>query len=561
MNKLKYNILVLGFAGFGLISCTEGFLDVESKTESTTGNFYRTENDAYRALIGCYDGWRTIISGGGTPMYMAAELMSDECFAGAGKADARNYQVLDRFDQSQSPADENIYEQTWKDCYAAIYRCNMLLSKEGEIQWLSEENRKLYMGECRAIRAICYFDMVRLWGNIPLFTEPVNENLPQSDPKAVYNVIFTDLQYAVDNIPADAYPKSEADKNDGHITKAAAQALLARVYLYYTGIYGEEPEGLTKANVLAGLEDIISNAEANGYGLVENFKDLWPAASTVFLSDSYGTDPEKTTYAGDGNKETILAQKFNYTQDYNGNNDGNRWLVNLGIRGVNSSPYGKGWGICTVNPEFVKNWEEGDTRKSASVIDIEGEGIDEVTDFTKSCLNEQREYTGYYIKKYTPMAFYDGTSASKPDGSGDFMISQHQDYVIMRYADVLLMAAELGSPNAKDYLNQVRKRAYTNEEGEVSSHYKELEATKENIMKERMLEFAFEGLRYWDLLRQGIDVAANTIAVSNYGVLTGGSSDQVTIEAENVKRTNGLSQIPNNQITLSNGTLKQNPGW
>jgi hypothetical protein len=121
----------------------------------------------------------------------------------------------------------------------------------------------------------------------------------------------------------------------------------------------------------------------------------------------------------------------------------------------------------------------------------------------------------------------------------------------MRYADVLLMAAELGSPNAQSYLDQVRQRA----------GLESVAATKENIMNERAVEFAFEGIRYWDLLRQGVDYAASVIAASSGSTLSGGVSDEVSIKAANIIATKGLSQIPNNQITLSNGVLKQNAGW
>ena len=150
--------------------------------------------------------------------------------------------------------------------------------------------------------------MVRMWGNIPLFTEPVNENRPQSDPDEVYNVIFSDLLYAVNNIPASAYPKSAAASNDGHITKYAASALLARVYLFYTGYYGKEPqvEGVTKSTVLQGLEDFIAVAESEGYGLVDEFKNLWPAASTTWALNKSTDDYEQTsTYAA-----TVIKKLF-----------------------------------------------------------------------------------------------------------------------------------------------------------------------------------------------------------------------------------------------------------
>lgn len=568
MNKLKYNIAVLALVGCGLTACSDSFLDVESKTESTTGNFYRTENDAYRALLGCYDGWQCTTSNGGISFYVASEVMSDECFGATGSADGRNYQVIDRFDLSQSSSDLNIFDTDWKNYYAAVYRCNELIAHEEQIAWNeTSNNRQLYMGECRAIRALCYFDMIRLWGNIPLFTEPVNENRPQANPDEVYNVIFEDLKYAAENIPASAYPKSEAASNDGHITQYAAKALLARVYLFYTGYYGKEPAGVTKAEVLRGLEDFISVAEAEGYGLVDEFKNLWPAASSSWTRS--GNNYVRTnTYAGDGNKETVLAQKFNYTQDYNGNSDGNRWLVMMGLRGLITPPYGQGWGTCTVNPKMVNAYGNGDARRQASIIDLEAEGITAAADYQTSHLREQREYTGYTVKKYTPMGewrqssngTWSATNAVVGLGEGDFQISQYQDFVVMRYADVLLMAAELGSTNARTYLNQVRRRAYVTD-GEVASGFNEVEPTQENILRERMLEFAFEGQRYWDLLRQGVSYAASQIAENGVNVTSGGTPDVVSIQASHIQAKQGLSQIPNNQITLSNGVLVQNEGW
>lgn len=114
MMKFKLNILALALFGFGLASCTNSFLDVESKTESSTGNYYKTESDAYRALVGCYDGWQCTTSNKGVGFYLASEMMSDECFGATGVADGRNYQVIDRFDQAQSTSDLNIYETDWK---------------------------------------------------------------------------------------------------------------------------------------------------------------------------------------------------------------------------------------------------------------------------------------------------------------------------------------------------------------------------------------------------------------------------------------------------------------
>lgn len=557
MKKMKFNILMAGVlsVGLGMTSCSESYLDVESKTESNTETFYKTEGDAYRALIGCYDGWRLTSSAPGVGFYMASEVMAYECFGATGNGDDRKYQAIDRFDIAEAPSFLSIHETEWSNYYAAVYRCNELIAHEEQIKWKEEGSmRGTYMGECRTIRAMLYFDMVRMWGNIPLFEAPVNENRPQAPADSVYALIFDDLKYAIDNIPANAYPKADAANNDGHVTKYAAEALLARAYLYYTGYYGKEPEGVSKTEALAACEDIISSKE---FSLIPDFKNLWPASSAIVMDKpAEGEKADMTKflgdYAGDGNAETILAMKFTSSQDYNGNNDGNRWQVMVGMRSLNAAPYGKGWGAMTVNPAFVDEFESGDTRKAASIIDLQGEGITSDDEWQKS-FEDQREYTGYAVKKYAPLCFADGTSASKEDGSGDFQIANHQDYVIIRYADVLLMAAELGSANAQTYFNEVRNRAFGGNAPAVT-------ATKENIMKERKFEFCFESINYWDLLRQGIDVAANQLA-TNTKVFSGGNEDVVKISADKIKATKGLSQIPYNQITLSGGTLVQNAGW
>lgn len=558
--KFKLNILALGLFSLGLASCTDSFLDVESKTESSTGNYYKTESDAYRALVGCYDGWQCTTSSEGVGFYLASEMMADECYGATGVADGRNYQVIDRFDQAQSSSDLNLYETDWKNYYAAVYRCNELISRADGINWTSEATKGTYLGEAHAIRALCYFDMVRLWENIPLLDTPTTDNIAQAAPDEVYRLIISDLKYAAENIPANAYPKAQAASNDGHITKYAAEALLARVYLFYSGYHGKEPADLTKAEALAAVEDVIASEE---FDLVEEFKNLWPAASVTWTANADGSYTKTDTYAGRGNVETVLAQKFNYTSDYNGNADGNRWQVMIAPRNLITVPYGQGWGACTVSPKLVNSYQSGDTRAAASIIDYTSEGIADRDNFSL-LYNDQREYTGYGIKKYAPLAIWqqadDGTWSEvnevmgKEIGAGEYQISQYQDFVVVRYSDVLLMAAELGSPNAQAYLDAVRDRAFGGDTG------KRVTATKENILKERMYEFAFEGLRYWDLLRQGVDVAAAEIAETRT-LLSGGVEDVVTIQGSKITATRGLCQIPYNQINLSNGVLKQNAGW
>lgn len=557
MKNSKFNIIVAGILclGLGTTSCTKDFLDVESKVELPTENFYKTEQDAYRALLGCYDGFRRAMSGGAVNFLVNSCVMGDDCFGGSGASDGPGMRMTDRFDLSENPSSTG---SGWSGYYSGIYRCNELITREDGIQWNETGSlRNQYMAECRAIRAFLYFDVVRQFNRVPLLTTPTDENIPQSEPAEVYKLIFDDLKFAIENIPANAYPKAQSESNDGKITKYACEAILARAYLFYTGYYGQEPEGVTKADALAAVEDIISSGE---FDLVPEFRRLWPAACAQIapvgeVEKLYGD------YIGDGNVETVLTVKATATTDW-GSADGNRWQVNIAFRGGRGvAPYGQGWGYAPVNPKYKDLYGPGDTRFAASAIDVEGEGLTEKFN-AQGAISSMQEYTGYFIKKYAPLAFADGTHASMENGTGNLMISNHQDYILVRYADVLLMAAELGSPNAQQYFNKVRERAYTDADG-LSPEYTEVAATQENIMKERKLEFAFEGINYYDLLRQGVEYAGQVLEDMQNGVevLTGGGAATIEFDKNNFIPKKGMMMISEDQIRLSNGVLTQNPGW
>lgn len=563
------SIAALGLLSVGLTSCGNDFLEVSSKTEGTTGNFYSNEAAANRALIGCYDGWQRTVSDGPTfAFHYLSELLSDECFGGTGANDARNSAVVDRFDMNEDNSQENLHNQLWIAYYQAIYRVNELLSKTEGISWSSEKVKGQLLGEARAMRGILYFDLVRVFENVPLLTAPTTENVAQAPVDDVYALIFDDLKFAAENIPADAYPKSSSSTNDGRITCYAAKAMIARAYLFYTGVYGKEPTGMTKAEALQGLEDIVNSGE---YDLVPLYKNLWYCASTKWEGSDQAGWKEVSTYAGEDNVENILTMKFNYTSDYNGNAGGNNAIQMFSVRGGTfKAPYGQGWGGATVPGNFYESFPAGDQRRDASIIDLAGEGI-EATDAYQKAILDQREYTGYFNKKYTARSGYHQSESGSWslthywDGlmAGDFQISQPIGYTLIRYADVLLMAAELGSSNAQDYLNKVHNRAYATEnaDGSISAPKSSIEVTKANIMEERRLEFAFEGIRYWDLLRQGVDVAADAIVASGMKVLNGGIEGQVSYQRSNITSKRGFQQIPQTQITLSNHVLKQNAGW
>ncbi len=524
----KYKIITLALIAMISFNSCSDFLTTElTDAKKTSDTYYKTPAEANTAIVGCYNGL-DLIWNSGVSFPVASEVLSDNCFGGTGASDGYGYQLLDEFNKSVSPADVSLYSANWKAYYQAIYRCNILLSKLDQVNWGTSTSLKAqYKAEAKFIRAFCYFDMVRLWEKVPLVLSPTLENVPQAEPAETYAQIMSDLRFASDSLPSTVY----SNTTNGRVTKWAAESLLARVYLFYSGYYGQTSiGGETSATALSALEDVIANS---GHGLVSDFNTLWPAASAG----------KSVSYAGEDNKEVVFSIKYSSTEDYNGNITGNEWMVMTGIRGESHYPYQYGWGGCTVDPKLYKTFASGDSRQFASITAITEEGID----YTAAADN--REYTGYYLKKYSPLCDKNGKSVVT-----DFMIGQYQDYFAIRYSDVLLMAAELGSTNKQAYLDAVCNRA-----GVATG----LAPTKENILAERQLEFVGEGIRYWDLLRQGITTAASTIANNTtLSYLNDGHTPPTAAQLQaNITTTRGFQQIPNDQVTLSSGVLKQNTGW
>ena len=564
MNKMKINILALGVAALTMTGCSESFLDTTSKTELNSTSFYKTEVQAEYAVVGCYDGYQRTVSNGNWPsLFQAVETMSDDCLGGGGPDD-RSDRLMDRFDRSYMPDQIDLFNGLWDDYYKAINRCNLLLASLDNIGWTSEEARKVVESEARAIRGLEYFDLVRMFERVPLLTASTTEVVPQSEPDAVYEQIVADLKFAADNMPEGQY--ADKSNNLGRITKYAAAAMLARVYLFYDGVYndnkgGAMPGGLTKEQALQYCEEVIKSQR---YSLEPEFKNLWPAAST---EASTKTEGRKSTYVEDSN-EIVWVVKFNNDQNWNNSNiNGNKFIVNLGLRNVTKyAPYGNGWGACPVTPYANSLFRSGDSRSTATVIDCAAIGA-----YKEQITTDCMDYTGLVNKKYCPLIFTDGTSmpaAETTVDGGNMQTNQDQNWILIRYADVLLMAAELGSANAMQYFNQVRDRAFG-----AGVHDITTAPTREQIWNERRVEFMGEGVRYFDLRRQGLDafVAAqmgqanangqttgNPITIYNNKVPTTISSTYVE---NNIRTKRGFFQIPNSQITLSGHVYKQNAGW
>ncbi len=526
----KYGIIISALIAMISFSSCQKFLTSElTDAVQTNTTYYKTPSQAFTALTGCYNGLNIIYNSDAIPAEL--EVFSDNSFGGTGSNDGYGWEMIDEFDKAVSPSDASFHSGGWKQYYQTIFRCNMLLQNIDQVTWGdSTALKRQYTAEAKFIRAYCYFDMVRLWENVPLLTTPTNANVPQANPDSTYAQIMSDLRYAADNLPSKPYTSVPS----GRVTKWAAESLLARAYLFYSGYYGKATIGNeTAATALAAVEDVIAHS---GHALVSDFTTLWPVASIK----------KNVSYAGEANPEVVFAIKYSSTDNWSADQTGNHWMVMEGIRSQSIYPYQYGWGGCTVDPKLWSAFAPTDSRRSASILSVAGENLD----YTKS--SDCREYTGYFLKKYALQCDSAGNSVVS-----NFQTGQDQDYFVIRYSDVLLMAAELGSPNAVSYFNQVHQRA-------DSSATPVTSVTKADILAERRLEFVGEGIRYWDVLRQGIDAAASTIAantsVSYFQDGTANPPDAAKLEA-NIKATRGFQQIPDDQITLSSGVLKQNAGW
>ncbi|MGL1884964.1 MAG: RagB/SusD family nutrient uptake outer membrane protein [Reichenbachiella sp.] len=542
MKKIIYTICL---AVCFLPSCMDT-LEVDQLTSKTSANYFTTVEEANDALVGCYDGLQRVWANG-VALPVAASVMADMAFGGTGAGDSEGYPMMDEHDYSVSPGD-NPFRLTWADYYAGIYRCNSLLVNLDNVDFKGDEStRNNIEAQAKFLRAFMYFDLVRMFERVPLLEVPSKENIPQADPDDTYILITNDLLFAIEHTNNTPFA-GIGDTDHGRAHKWAAEALMARVYLYYTGYYGQNNlVGLVnQSQALGYVEDVIS---AGGFSLVSEFSDLFPAAAT-YAAAVRGDSISNATYAGETNSEVVFAIKYTYTSDWSGNADGNHWMVMNGLRNQSYGEYGygSGWGACTVMSEAYASWDDADTRKAASIMAIEEEGI------AYDQADDVKEYTGYFTKKYTPTANVAGESIAQDVYPGvSFMISQFQDYFSIRYSDVLLMAAELGSPSALTYLQEVQSRSGATLATAV---------TKDVIFEERKLEFAFEGLRYWDLLRYDntLQYAADQISYTGT-VKTGGNDVTKVIDGANIKTTRGLCKIPDDQISLSDGVLKQNPGW
>lgn len=568
------NFFIFVISVLFLASC-EDFLDTKNLTKKDTSTFPRTESDVEMLISAAYQNI-VQIAPLNNPFYVS-ELVSDDRFGGAGFSDKDN-RAIERLLRNG----ENQFSNPWKNMYSAIFRVHTALESMDVISWTSEDKRNNIEGELLFLRAYSYMNLCRMYGSVPLILSTERMNLPRATPDELWGQIASDFKKSIEKLSDISY--QDMDKNRlGHATKWAAEALMARAWLFYTGYYQKEEMpiagggGISKQQIVDWLIDL---KEHSGHGLLKNFWSLWPYSNEETSKDYKYMKNIKRDYSGTygditwikeegDNIENIFCYKYSTLGDVFGESHANQMVLYSSLRGwnipsdeqINVFPLGFGWGGGPVNSQLWNEWityEPNDIRRQASIMDVSD--TNEMEQYYWGG-DGQMEETGYWNKKYIAMNAKRTNKEGKTEAvnysvilynaSDDYRRNNTQDTYIVRYADVLLMLSEL----TKDvsYMNEVRERVGL----PALSSYSE-----EALRRERRYELCFEGIRYYDLLRWHIAGEQlnkkNGVPICNQGVWTTAEMGDMV---NRVKETGGFFPIPVDQINLSGGILVQDAAW
>ncbi len=577
-------------AAFSLSGC-ESFLDTENLTEKTTNNFPGTEEEANQMLTSIYANLLFEDPEYSSSFYYA-QLASDDCLGGnlSGSNNcATNFLMFTNL---------NTVGGIWGRCYKMINRANAALTSFDNLKlWSTTPERNRHYGEAYFLRAFAYNELAEIYGGVPIRTSNEPTNIPRSSVDEVYTLIASDLKQAIELIPNRIYAANSPLA--GHATKSAAQAMMARVFLFYTGRYAktELPGGITKAQVVDWIDDCVQNS---GHTLVGDQRNLWGYTNNATETNdknyrySYVVN-NNLHWVGNSSVETVFANKHKLK----GNSWTFTWYSNtlaqfFSPSGDNmvkspryeSYPFGQGWGAGPVSPAMVEDWKAWskkqtylngvteDPRLTGSIwsycaLDPNREGnqlmnrklSSDEPDYTVS--TRYYEQTGYFQKKYINiLSYYNGTINSFglqmfPDENPTLSQSLNNiaDLIHIRFADVLLMQSELKEEATG--LNRVRAR----------SNLAPVSYSLEAIKEERRWEFAFESIRWWDLLRwsgPSLEEAGNALNKQKGFTLINAAEIKTMVDYDyktRLKVTQGYWPIPQTEIDKADGVLVQNPGW
>ena len=466
MKEKVMNYLVLAVTMIiSLVSCEKGFVDIQPKGQFLSANYYADKDQAYGGLVGVYDVLRKN-SGGFENMVTMMNAGSDDNVAGGGGAtDGAGIQGFSNYTLTALIMPGSF----WSDHYQGIFRANTLLAKLPGVT-MDAATKTRFVAETKALRAIYYFNLVRMFKNVPLLLEPLTATnmyeVTQATPAAVYTQIEKDLTEAIADLPVTVSLSTEA----GRLSKGAAKAMLGKVYLY-------QNKGALAATQFADVNGTPGGTSQFGYRLLSAYNDLWVVSNKFNTESILEVSHSSIGSSGWGNWGS-------------GSDEGNSVNVMVGPRSY-SKPAGSsapdlpsGWSF-NVFTQDLYDAIKSDPRFGATVFDLKALQVAGKADYIAGYQN-----TGYFLNKFLPRL------SDVSTGSGDQVLNYKQDTYIIRLADTYLMEAEaLGGTGARAQalLDAVRLRV-----GLPS-----IPVNLNAIKAERRLELAGEGHRFFDLVRWG----------------------------------------------------------
>lgn len=493
-----------------LFSACNDFLDVTPETRYTPSNFFQTAEHIDGAVVGVYQQNRTLHN---SLQWTFGEFLSDNSTFQFNPSDRGGLQT-EQLDQFLALSDNGSISSYWNTVYTGISRCNYVLEKIDQVPYANQSVRERRRGEVLFFRAWYYFNLVRLFGDVPYITntftttgEALSERFTKRiSANEVYEFILNDAQIAIDKLPV------RWEGEAGRATRGAALMLKAKIYMARgTAFHAQAIPALEELNTL-------------GYSLLKNYKDVFDPA---FKNHSESIFEIQYSFA--------LEQPSNFLSSFVPWNSGSEILGTSG-------PAGSRAGLNQPTKSLIRLYRAGDKRKAATIgnfIVLNNVTIDSDND------------TIPYLAKYA-FPFLDRGQ-------------QDVNWPMFRYADALLMLAECYNTvnpldqNAIGLVNLVRLRAGVPPLSDVSSDPTLVVSTPEElalaIERERRLELAFENHRWFDLVRTG----KVEEVMAAHGIDERNQKGDVAVLPQAYTTIRTLLGIPFSQV--QNFGMEQNQGW
>lgn len=473
------------------VSCSDEFVNRDPAYSIDSENYFNSKTDYENALIAAYDPLQSSYVN-----VMLGEIASDNTLSGGeSQNDVIGFQQID--DMIHTPVNSNLRD-IWNWMFAGVNRANYILEFQNKTNF---DGKTQIIAEARFLRAYYHFELVKWFGAIPLkgdarFKIGDEKLIPRSAVADVYASIEADLIYASENLNPTA-------SQQGRATKGAALALLGKAYLFQNKF----------TNAASALESLIGMQK---YTLVSDYDSIFEAEGengpeSVF--EIQYTDIEGAGFGCLQCSEGNVAVGFNGPRNYTG------------------PLFTSGFSFNVPTSKIVNAFEVGDKRKDVAILDIEAWALS-----TGATYGEGYKHTGYFNRKYIPRK-------RSSSAAGDLNLTNPNNYRSIRYADVLLMAAEalnrgnISDDRARQYLNQVRQRAFGDSNHNITASGA---ALTDFIWAERRVELVGEGHRFFDLVR------------------TGKAAQEIPGFTAN---KNEVFPIPIEEIQFANGNWEQNPNY